>query len=324
MPELPEVQTTVDGLQKKIAGLTIHDVWTDYNSKFHTGKDSIKDPAFFSQFKKKVIGNKIVRVSRRAKNILIHLSTGDAVLIHMKMTGHILYGRFIFDKKLDNKKDPWKPAPDEKLAFHDTFNRFIHFVVSFSRQGLLGKEPVLALSDMRKFAKVTLIAPHEISEDGENVSSHLHNIGPDALSPALSYKLFKERLACRPNGNIKTVLMDQSIIAGVGNIYSDEALWRAGVHPEERVISIPDTLLKKIYTAMRTVLAKGIDFGGDSMSDYRNIDGERGKFQEHHRAYRKTGTSCTRNDGGTILRKVVNGRSAHFCSVHQKLLRKSK
>ncbi len=118
--------------------------------------------------------------------------------------------------------------------------------------------------------------------------------------------------------------MDQSIISGVGNIYSDEALWRAGIHPEERVKNISDELLKKLYTATQAVLEKGIDFGGDSMSDYRNIDGERGKFQEQHQAYRKTGKPCLKKiDGkictGIIQRKVVGGRSAHFCTVHQRL-----
>ena len=114
--------------------------------------------------------------------------------------------------------------------------------------------------------------------------------------------------------------MDQSVIAGVGNIYSDEALWRAGIHPEERVRDIDEAKLKSLYTATIEVLKKGIDFGGDSMSDYRNIDGERGEFQEKHEAYRRTGKPCMkRGCSGTIQRKIVGGRSAHFCSVHQRL-----
>jgi formamidopyrimidine-DNA glycosylase len=92
-----------------------------------------------------------------------------------------------------------------------------------------------------------------------------------------------------------------------------------GIHPEEPVKKIPDALLKKLFIATVEVLKKGIDFGGDSMSDYRNIDGERGKFQGEHRAYRKTGEPCTKpRCKGTILRKIVGGRSAHFCSEHQK------
>jgi formamidopyrimidine-DNA glycosylase len=117
--------------------------------------------------------------------------------------------------------------------------------------------------------------------------------------------------------------MDQSVISGVGNIYSDEALWRAHIHPETLISTLSDTELKRVYRATIDVLNKGIDFGGDSMSDYRNIDGERGSFQGQHQAYRKTGEQCTKNiDGmmckGIIQRKIVGGRSAHYCSIHQK------
>jgi formamidopyrimidine-DNA glycosylase len=312
MPELPEVQTTVHGLDSHIRGLTIADVWTDYNSAFHTGKDSIKDPVYFRYFKKEIVGTKIIRVTRRAKNILIHISPKNSakklnrklnrkiILVHMKMTGHLLYGDY-------DRSDP--------------FNRFIHLIITFSNG------TTLELCDMRTFAKVTLIP--EISGDEHKLdvelgqSLHLANIGPEPLEKSFTFAVFKERLALRPNGRIKTVLMDQSIIAGIGNIYSDEALWRAGLHPEERVNKISrDALLKKVYTAMREVLKKGIDFGGDSMSDYRNIDGKPGRFQGQHRAYRKTGTHCSKPGcTGIILRKVVGGRSAHFCSVHQKLLK---
>jgi len=124
----------------------------------------------------------------------------------------------------------------------------------------------------------------------------------------------------RPNGRIKNVLMTPEIIAGVGNIYSDEALWLASIHPESKPSKIPEKDLKKLYGSVIEVLKKGIDFGGDSMSDYRNIHGERGKFQGQHNAYRKTGKPCgKRGCKGIITRKIVGGRSAHFCSVHQKL-----
>ena len=115
--------------------------------------------------------------------------------------------------------------------------------------------------------------------------------------------------------------MDQSLIAGIGNIYSDEILWRAGVHPTSLVGKIPLKNMKPMFAAMKEVLKAGINFGGDSMSDYRNIKGERGKFQDHHRAYRRTGKSCGKNDGGVIKRIVVGERSAHFCPIHQKLFK---
>ena len=130
MPELPEVQTTVNGLNRHIRGLKIVDVWTDYNSTFQKGKDSVKDPSYFKYFKKKVIGRKVKSASRLAKNVLINLTSGDVILIHMKMTGHLMYGDY-------DHADP--------------FNRFIHLVFTFNN----GK--TLELSDMRKFAKITLI-----------------------------------------------------------------------------------------------------------------------------------------------------------------------
>ncbi len=323
MPELPEVQTTVSGLNSRVSGLTITDVWTDYGSAFYKGKDSIKNPVFFRRFKKEVVGAKITGVTRRAKNILIHIEkphgkAGDKekiILVHMKMTGHILYARFNLDAKKSAKKqrDPWTPATDESKAFHDPFNRFIHFVMTLSN----GRQ--IALSDMRKFAKVTLIDGAH-AETGLLHSLHLANIGPEPLEKSFTFDIFKSRINRKPNGKIKMVLMDQSIIAGVGNIYSDEALWRTGLNPEERVKNIPDSLLKTLYADVKKVLEKGIDFGGDSMSDYRNIDGERGKFQEQHQAYRKTGKPCARPGcKGIIQRKIVGGRSAHFCSVHQRL-----
>ena len=114
--------------------------------------------------------------------------------------------------------------------------------------------------------------------------------------------------------------MDPSIVAGIGNIYSDEILWRAGVHPASIVERIPEKNLKLMFTAMKRVLKEGIKFGGDSMSDYRNIKGEIGYFQEHHEAYRRTGKKCSR-DKGVIERMIVGGRSAHFCSFHQKLFK---
>ena len=112
--------------------------------------------------------------------------------------------------------------------------------------------------------------------------------------------------------------MDQSIISGIGNIYSDEILWRAGVHPLSNPIAIPEKNLKLMFKATKEILNKGIDFGGDSMSDYRNIEGLPGKFQSKHEAYRRTGKPCRKKGcKGIILRKVIGGRSAHFCSVHQ-------
>lgn len=309
MPELPEVQTTVNGLSKTVVGLTIKDVWSDLPRKSVARPDyreTIKYLPFFEQFKKSVHGKKILSAERRAKNILINLSGGHTILIHMKMTGHMMYGTYAYD----TKKNEWAPAQSERNeALRDPFNKFLHFVIMFTN----GRH--LVLSDMRKFAKVTLL-----STSVAHLSRHLDNLGPEPLEKGFDFKKFEVRILRKPNGKIKQVLMDQSVISGVGNIYSDEALWLAGIHPFSIVSKIPAKNLKILFSDVKKVLRKGIDFGGDSTSDYRQIDGKPGKFSHQHNAYRLTGKLCKKSGcRGVILRKVLGGRSAHFCPVHQKL-----
>lgn len=306
MPELPEVTTTVNGLQKVLPGLTVVDVWTDLAKKtqpIKQFKDTLKEGSFYLKFKKAITGVKVKKVERRAKNILIHLDNRTTILIHLKMTGHIIYGKYVYDKK----SNTWTPAPGERQSLFDPYNRFVHVVFSLSN----GKYFVLC--DARKFGKVTLLPT-----DTVYTSSHLSPIGPEPLDVTTTFKIFKKQLLRKPIGNIKTVLMDQEIIAGIGNIYSDEMLWSASIHPESKVQSIPVTVLQKLYMNMKEVLNDGIDFGGDSTSDYRDINGMRGTFQGKHNAYRKKSLPCSkRGCQGAILRKVINGRSAHFCSSHQ-------
>lgn len=309
MPELPEVQTTVSGLNRHIVGLRITDAWSDYSSTHFTGSKTIKDPAYFRQFRDHVIGRTVVSVTRRAKNILIHLDSADVILVHMKMTGHLLYGVYSFNKSAS--QDPWEPQRPK--ALQDPFNRRVHFLLSLSN----GHH--LALSDVRKFAKVTLVEAHDLKS-----SLHLSGIGPEPLEADFTLEKFEERLRIRPHGKIKQVLMDQKIIAGIGNIYADESLWRAGIHPLQTVATIGATELKELYGAIRKTLARGIDFGGDSTSDYRNVLGEKGTFHESHRAYRRTGSSCEKKGcPGKIVRIALGGRGTHFCETHQKLHHRS-
>ena len=223
----------------------------------------------------------------------------------MKMTGHLLYGKYHFSNK--NKKDPWEAIQPASLK--DPVNRHIRFLISFSNK------KHLALSDVRKFAKVTLISAHDY-----HLSDHLNNIGPEPLEKSFTFDQFMSRIETKPNGKIKLVLMDQSIIAGIGNIYADESLWHAGINPQEKVEKIKPSKLKLLYNAIKKTLAKGIDFGGDSMSDYRNVLGNKGEFQQTHHAYQKNGMKCDkRGCGGTIRRIVVGGRGTHYCEKHQKL-----
>ncbi len=303
MPELPEVHTTAKGLHEVLPKLKIVDVWTDYKSHFYKGKENIKNEIFFKKFRSICVGKKIISVTRRAKNVLINIEGDFTILIHMKMTGHLLYGKYKMNKKT------WEAVHAGPLR-DDPFNARVHFVIILSN----GKH--VALSDTRKFAKVTLLKTSEM-----HISPDLRDLGPEPTEKEFTFAVFKKCLEKKPNVKIKTVLMDQNVMAGIGNIYSDEILWECSVHPESKASKIPNDLLKKMYTATKKLLSKGIDFGGDSMSDYRNVHGEKGRFQLEHKVYRRAKEKCKKvGCAGTIERKVVGGRSAHFCTTHQKLL----
>lgn len=299
MPELPEVTTTVSGLNKVLPKLNVKEVWSDYflNTK-NKRIDNIKNKKYFEKFKKEIVGEKFKNAERRGKNVLIHLTGDKTILIHMKMTGHLLYGKYFRNGEV------WKST--EKLL-SDPFNKFIHLIFTLSN----GKH--LAFSDMRKFAKVILF---ETSKKNSHID--LVHLGPEPLKD-LTIKTLKEQLSKKLTGKIKTVLMDQSIVAGIGNIYSDEILWETGIHPERIVKNIKDEEIKKILKTTKEILQKSIKMGGDSMSDYRNIFGEKGNFQNAHKVYKKSKQKCLKKGcKGTIERKVIGGRSAHFCNTHQK------
>lgn len=329
MPELPEVHTTATMLNKLLKDLQIVSAWTNYDSSSHKGKDNIKNPKFFRGFARKISGAKFTKIYRRGKNVLMGLDNGQTILIHMKMTGHLLYGKYSRKSKIKTqksklqfknqnggkllgngkkkkRKEEW--VTTKKGPLGDAKNQFIHFVISLSN----GKR--LVLSDMRKFAKVTVI-PNEKIETSE----HLGSIGPEPLEPNFTFAKFRERLMTKPRGKIKQVLMNPEIIAGIGNIYSDEMLFLAGIHPLSIVGKLPEKVFGKLFRAMKTVLVKGIDLGGDSTSDYRNPLGVHGAFHHHHQAYQNTGKPCAKPDcKGTIKRIVIGSRSAHYCDTHQK------
>ncbi|MDD4804771.1 MAG: bifunctional DNA-formamidopyrimidine glycosylase/DNA-(apurinic or apyrimidinic site) lyase [Candidatus Pacebacteria bacterium] len=310
MPELPEVQTTVRILNKKIKNLSILDVWTDYNSKFYKGKDNIKNPKYFETFKKEILNKKFLSVERKAKNVLLNVSGGKTILVHMKMTGKLLYGKYEF-KDLSSVTSTMKIGgkwfPIDDIYLSDPFNRFIHLVFSLSN----GKH--LVLSDARKFAKIIIFNTKEI-----NNLKDLKNLGPEPLEKSFTFEIFKERLMVKPNGKIKTVLMNQEIISGIGNIYSDEALWYSCIHPMSKVRDIKENKLKKLFINVKKVLELSISVGGDSMSDYRNPLGKKGGYQDLHKVYRKTGMKCVFHGcNGIIRRIIIGGRSAHYCDKHQ-------
>lgn len=267
-----------------MVGKTITDVWTDW------GK-IIKRPKDFKRFKEEVLGRKIENIKRRAKNIIFELSGDKLMLIHQKMTGHLLYGSW------QKKGDRWLAAPG---PMSDPMNRFLHLIF------MLNNGKMLALSDLRKFAKVELWDKGEFER-----SSEILQLGPEPLEKKFTFSEFKKAIAGQKR-KIKQVLMDQSVIAGIGNIYSDEILFYAKVHPFKPANKLREEELKAIYSAIKEILLKAIKLGGESISDYRKPSGEKGEFDKIRKVYRREGEKCQRC-GAIIKRLKMGGRSAHFC-----------
>jgi len=291
MPELPEVQTTVDDLKNRVKNRIIVNVWTDT-------PQIIKRP-HLKDFIKNIKNKKIEKIWRRGKNIIIDLSSGYSLLIHQKLTGHLLFGKW---EKRNNK---WLPLGGGELA--EPVNSFIHFIL------FLDNGQMVALSDARKFAKVELWKKEELV-------SVLQELGPEPLEKKFTFEKFKERLRGK-KGNIKEVLMDQKVIAGIGNIYSSEALWHSRIHPLTKVKDLSEQELKNLYKAIKEVLKKGIKLKGESFSDYRRPDGSKGEFEIERRVYQREGEKCVRC-GALIERLILGQRSAFFCPSCQKRVKK--
>ena len=293
MPELPEVETTVNDLSNKIIGCVFIDVWTDFEK-------IIKKPKSFDEFKDIIKGKRIQKIYRRGKNILFDLSDKKTLLIHQKLTGHLLLGRWEKDNGV------WR-AVEQGALKNDPMNGFLRLIF------WLNSGNMLALSDLRKFAKVELWDTDILMNSKEFNTLGINPIGKD-----FNFEKFKKALSKRKKGKIKQVLMDQKIIAGIGNIYSDEILWSAKVHPLKDVSTLSNIELKNIYLSMRQILKKAIKVKGESISDYRTIYGKKGGFDPFRMVYRRNGKPCPRC--GTIIKRIiVGGRSAHFCPKCQVL-----
>ena len=292
MPELPEVETVVRDLRKKIIGRKIIKIWTDFPKM-------IKLPQGFGKFKRQIEGRTIKKVWRKGKNILFNLSGEKILLIHQKLTGHLLFGKWIF------QSGRWRPAVSGPLA-DDPMNRFLHLIF------FLDNGQMLSLCDVRKFAKVELGSRRKILG-----SKELKELGDNPVSKEFTFNKFRKVISKRRKGRIKSVLMDQRIIAGIGNIYSNESLWEAKVDPRKEVTELGGRELKRIYNAIKKILQKAIALKGESISDFRRISGEKGGFDPLRKVYRREGKPCLRC-GAPIKRIVINGRSTYFCPKCQK------
>ncbi len=302
MPELPEVQTVVDDLNKKVAGRRIVGLWFDWPKMLKDPLDQQKNRiahAHVKAFRKAIIGRKIIRAQRRAKNILIYLSGGYLVLVHQKMTGHLLVGKWRLSRNM-----PIPIAPKEMKD--DPYNGYIHLLLR------LDDGRMLALSDLRKFAKVLLGTNEQI----ENLPE-LRRLGPEPLDPKFTFPDFA-KIIRDERRKIKQVLMDPEVISGIGNIYSDEILWAARVHPFQPAHRISNPELSRMYDAMRKILKKAVRLRGTSFGDFRDTAGKRGLYGNVRQVYGREGKPCPRCSTA-IVRKKIGGRSAHFCPKCQAL-----
>jgi formamidopyrimidine-DNA glycosylase len=289
MPELPEVTTMVNDLKKSVLKRTLVDVWTD-------AEKLIKKPKDFNQFKKQILKEKIINIKRRGKVILIELAGEKTFFVHPKMTGHFLVGKW------EKTKDGWKSV--KKGPMEDPMNRFIHLMF------WLDNGSMLAFSDLRKFGRLELWDNKSLRE-----AKIISELGIDALE--LEFGQFKEIIKKSKSKKIKQILMDQNLIAGIGNIYADEILFESKVLPFRPANSLKEKELEKIHKAIKIILISAIKLSGSSISDYRRPDGEKGDYQSVSKVYGKTGDKCPRCNG-IIQRKKISGRSAHFCPNCQK------
>ncbi len=309
MPELPEVQTVVSDLKKKVVGRKITGLWFDwpktisivFADKRGLQRGSARKSKQFQKLLEKIIkGKKILDVRRRAKNILIYLSGDLLMLIHLKMTGHLLIGKW----QIVNSK---KVIPIEpKEIVDDPYNKYIHLIFYLDNGKMLG------FSDLRKFGKAVLGTVEQI----ENLPE-IRNLGPEPLDPSFKFIKFVKSIKSEKR-KIKQVLMDPEVIAGIGNIYSDDILWQSRIHPLRRADSLSEKELKVMWKAMRAILAKAIRLRGTSISDYRDTAGKEGKYADYRLVYQREDEPCQRC-GTKIARLKLGGRSAHFCPKCQKL-----
>jgi len=302
MPELPEVQTIVDDLNKKILGRKIIGVWFD-------APKIIKKPEP-KDFRLRIKDLRITGIKRRGKNILIYLTKNlklktenFLLLIHQKLTGHLLYGKWQI-KKISRSK--YQVLSLIRGPLEESVNNYIHLIF------YLDSGWQLALSDLRKFAKVLLGTKDEIERMPD-----LTKLGPEPLDKSLKFVKFIKLIKSEKR-KIKQALMDQEVIAGIGNIYSDEILWLAKIHPFKPTNKLNEAEIKKIYAAMREILKKATKLRGTSTSDFRDTAGKEGGYTEIRKAYQKENEPCPRCKT-PIKRIKLGGRSAHYCPKCQKL-----
>jgi formamidopyrimidine-DNA glycosylase len=290
MPELPEVETVRRGLSRLIEGLVVTGVTHDNPKSFPNA------PADVQNF---LIGAEIVTVTRRAKVLLVELSTKYSLIIHLKMTGQLVY------RNAKNSEQNFGAGHPNDSLIGELPDRSTRVTLT------LGNGANLYFNDQRKFGWVRLVPTAEIP-----MIDFFKRVGPEPLSDDFTWEIMRDRLARRKNTNIKAALLDQSVIAGVGNIYADESLWGAHLHPTTLVKDVSEDQIQALYKALRDVLQLSIDKGGSTDQHYVDAEGQRGKYLTFANVFRREGLPCPRC--GTIIEKSrVAGRGTHTCPVCQ-------
>ena len=282
MPELPEVETVARDLRPRIVGATITGARTSWARTLRTHA-----PEAFADA---VAGREVLGVGRRGKQVVIELSGDAALTVHLKMTGQL------FVVPAETPVDPYvrlvlELADGRELRFRD--------IRKFGKIGLYGRDPVTG---------------ELVAEVGG--AAVFGAIGPEPLDDAFTLRDFRRRLR-RRTGRLKPLLLDQSFLAGIGNIYADEALWAARLHPLRTAATLRPPDERHLYDAIRRILSEAVERRGSSIDDYTAPDGD-GSMQEHLQVYQRTGEPCPRC-GRPVKRIVIGARSTHFCSWCQRL-----
>lgn len=276
MPELPEIETIVNGLDQLIPGRILEEVTWDWERSFPNSQEALDS----------VIGNTITVVRRRGKAVLIELSSRKTILVHLKMTGQLVF----------QGSGAESPFPDRstRVIFHFSDGSRLYF------------------NDIRKFGRVWILTPKELNEN-----KFLNSLGPEPLSRGFTAKVFQERMLRREGTFVKAALLDQTVVAGIGNIYCDEALFLSGIMPDRRVRTLTNEEFTRLHRAIRKVLRLAIELGGSTRTNYLNATGGIGFYLDHALVYNRQGQPCEKC-GRPLLKIRVAGRGTHVCPYCQK------
>jgi len=293
MPELPEVETVRCGLAPIIEGAVI--------DKVELRRPDLRAP-FPPRFARRLTGRTVVALGRRAKYLLADLDDGNVLVIHLGMSGSL---------RIESEGAAALPG----MFYHTRAERRTHDHVVFH----LSSGPRIIFNDPRRFGLMDLVRRRELDD-----TKHFRRLGIEPLGNEFDGAALARLFAGR-SAPLKSALMDQRLIAGLGNIYVCEALWRAHLSPERPAGAIvtktgqPKAAAERLAIAIREVLLDAIAAGGSSLRDHRRIDGELGDFQHDFAVYDREGQPCrTKGCRGTIGRKVQSGRSTFYCALCQR------